>query len=490
MRNFSVILISLAAGAAVALPEVWFLAVPALAALLYILCFHTQSAKHALATGMLFGIATTGAGIWFLWDTLPLTWVPLESPVLQWLSVFVTWGHVALTLACATAVYAWFVWRARTRVFLPLFVIVGWVAQEIAKEWIYYIVTLGDPSLPGAHFSITALGYTLAEHGYLLQLADTFGIYGLNTVVIAGAATICFVSHSVVQKKAYARAVLLTLLFSTLVSVPLWNTDTHHRTDTTLRIALIGTSFPVGAEDTVIATHKKLLRDIAESGNPVDVIVFPEGSGLAHMFPDASERRATLTQLFGDTEVLIISSGYTPPDVSGATHSLLYYDSTTNGRLAVYEKMYLMAHGEYAPYISLPLFAIFNDDDIDAHFRSLGATLARGTHVVSVPYKGAVFGGLLCSEILSPTLYRTLVQEHGATVLINLSHTSWFNDSEVLFSKVLQMAKVHAVQHRKYFIQTSNGFPSFVLNPYGEIVNMTHRGQTSVLYVDIPILQE
>ena len=253
---------------------------------------------------------------------------------------------------------------------------------------------------------------------------------------------------------------------------------------------MIATSFPVGAEKDVIATHKELLEEIAANDSVTDVIVFPEGSGLPHMFPDAQARATTLTELFGETEVLIVSSGYTTADTSGTTHSLLYYDSTTNGRIATYEKMYLMAQGEYAPYVSVPLFKLFNDENIDAHFSSLGATLARGTEVVSVPYKGVVLGGLLCSEILSPHLYRTLVNEHDANILINLSHTSWFNDSEVLFSKVLQMAKVHAVQNRTHFIQASNGFPSFVINPVGEVVVMTPRGQTSVVYVDIPVQAE
>ena len=115
--------------------------------------------------------------------------------------------------------------------------------------------------------------------------------------------------------------------------------------------------------------------------------------------------------------------------------------------------------------------------------------MERGTKVKAVPYKNAVIGSLLCSEILSPQLYRDLVKNQDANILINLSHTSWFNGSKSLFNKMKQMAKVHAVQNRTYFIQTSNGLPSFVLDYNGKTVMETNQGETKIIYIDIPIVK-
>ena len=146
-----------------------------------------------------------------------------------------------------------------------------------------------------------------------------------------------------------------------------------------------------------------------------------------------------------------------------------------------------MAQGEYSPYVSRVIFKILNNKTINDHMENLGGALVRGSHPVAVPYHGFVFGGLLCSEILSPHLYRDLVTKYDANILVNLSHTAWFGPSHTLFVKEKQMARVHAVQNRTYFIQTSNGFPSFVLNPSGESIAETKEGETTVFTVDIPI---
>lgn len=484
----NIIIASILAGLSVAIPTLWFLSIPAIALFFYELWFQTNKLKYAFTKGLLFGFATVGAATWWIWDSLPLSWLNIESTTTQVIVIFLTWFVLSILISISPAVYAMFVFKVRKSIFIPAISVFAWVAQEMVREWLFYFITLGKQSLPGAHFSISALGYTLAENTYLLQLADKFGIYGLSfTISLIGSVSALSI-YSVLHKEKYISTLVGIFILLALLSIPLWNKNSYD-SDKTMNFSLLAADVLIDAKVNPSIIYKKMLEEIALYENIPDIIVFPEGGGLATSFPDKIEREVWLNNLFGDNEVLVISSNYTD-DKYGKTYSILYYDSSTEGNLAVYKKMFLMPQGEFAAYISSPLFKMLGNKTVNNHIDSLGISLERGSETVAVPYKDLTIGSLLCTEMLSPQLYRNLVKEQNANILINLSHTSWFNGSNVLFTKMQQMAKVHSVQNRKYFIQTSNGFPSYVLNPYGEVLVETNRGETKIVNIDIPILKE
>lgn len=485
MTLINIVLASVLAGLSVALPSLWFLSLFAITLFFYVLLFQIDSWRQASLSGSLFGISTVGASIWWVWDTLPLKWIDVDSTFTQWGAVFITWIFVSATLSVAPTLYALLIWKIRKKRFALLLIAPFWVLQEISREWLFYFVTLGDQSLPGAHFSISSLGYTLAENDYLLQLADTVGIYGLSFIVALIGITAAVSTQSLLTSEKLKQTYGIIFILLIVLSIPLWNKHTTNNTDL-MNFSLITADIPVDSTPAPSTVYKKLLDEIASYDKLPDVIVFPEGGGLSELYPTQEQKDVELKKLFGDKEVLIINSTYTI-DRNGNNHSVLYYDSSTRGNIGFYEKMFLMPHGEYATYVSSPLFKILQNKKVNEHFDSLGESLVRGDSLKAVSYKDLNIGGLLCTETLSPRMYRRLVKEHGANILINLSHTSWFNGSKVLFSKMKQMAKVHAVQNRTYFIQTSNGFPSFVLDSNGKIVIETNKGETKVINIDIPI---
>jgi apolipoprotein N-acyltransferase len=107
------------------------------------------------------------------------------------------------------------------------------------------------------------------------------------------------------------------------------------------------------------------------------------------------------------------------------------------------------------------------------------------TDLIAVPFKDSVVGGLVCSDFLSPVLNRELAHLHGATVLVNSANPAWFHDSRILYTKTIQVSKVHAVQNRAYYLQASNGSPSFAIDPTGKIIAETAWKETTVLPVDL-----
>lgn len=488
IKTVNILAASVLAALSIAIQSLWFLSFFAIALFFYGLWFQIDDKKHAIFSGLLFGFSTIGASIWWVWDAIPITWIDVGSPITQWLLVFISWILVSIVLSVAPAAFSFFIWKFRNNLFIPAISILAWPLQEIGREWVFYIFTIGKQSLFGAHFSITAIGYTLAENNYLLQFADTVGIYGLDFIVALLGSVIALIAYSLLHKGKYIHTLSTVFIMLVILSIPIWNKVSYTSNDV-MKFALLTADISINSDENSVLVYKKMLEEIAASENIPDVVVFPEGSGLSAIFPNKNVREEWLKNLFGDKEVLVISSNYTL-DRNNKTHSLIYYDSSTRGNIAIYEKMFLMGQGEYVPYISAPLFKILKNKTVDEHLSTLGKNIEKGSEVKAVPYKNAIIGSLLCSEILSPQLYRDLVTKQGANILVNLSHTSWFNGSNSLFRKMQQMSKVHAVQNRTYFIQTSNGLPSFVLDSQGKIVLETNRGETKVVNIDIPILKK
>lgn len=484
MKYLNIIIASVFAGLSVAVPTLWFLSLLAVALFFYGLLFQIERKKHAILSGLMFGISTTMASIWWLWDALPLTWIAVGAPT-QMIMVFMTISFVSITLAISPAIYALFIWKFRNNLLIEAVLIVTWPIQEIGREWIFTFVTLGKQSLLGAHFSITSIGYTLAENNYLLQLADTVGIYGLEFIIALIGLVISLLTYSLIKRDKYIQTSVVLIILFVVLSSPLFRQNTKY-SDSALNFSLIATDIPLDSEIDASLIYKKILEEISKNETTPDIIVLPEGKGLSAIYPNKVEREEWLNNLF-EEEVLVISSNYTV-DRNNKRHSIIYYDSSTRGNIATYDKMFLMGQGEYAPYVSAPLFKILQNKNINNYLNNMGLNLERGKDVVAVPYKSSIIGGLLCSEILSNQLYRELVTEHDANILINLSHTSWFNGSEKLFVKMLQMAKVHAVQNRTYFIQTSNGLQTFVVNQNGKVITKTKQGETEVININIPII--
>jgi len=331
-------LASLLAGVSIVVPSVWFLSIPTLGFLFYTLWFKVETGKRAFLSGAVFGFATTGAGIWWLWDALPLTWTPVRDPILSWLIVFITWAYVSLTICIAVGIFAWLVWKLRNNTLLPVFTTMGWLLQEIGREWIFYVATYAKQALFGAHFSVSALGYTLTESQYILQLSEKVGIYGLELIIALFAATGALITYDILhtQKRLRTLVFLITTLF--ILSIPLLYHYKAPATEETMRFALIGAYIPIPWETQPDSIYKEKFEEIASSDIHPDVVIFPEGNGLAKIYPDEDTRKAELQKLFGtDKEVLVISSNYTE-DKTAQNHSLLYYDSNLRGTIGLYEK--------------------------------------------------------------------------------------------------------------------------------------------------------
>lgn len=476
----------------IVVPALWWLSLPGLCLFFWILLSRVERRSGALLSGVLFGVITGCAGTLWFWDTLPLNFLGILNPTTQTIAVGMTWLYVGSSLALSVPFGAVAIFTVRRSPFFPLITGLVWVLTEYLRMWGFALTTWGPKSLLGPHFSSAAVGYSLAENSYLLQLAAPFGLDGLNFVIAFTAALLAWLPRAAEQPKARVHAVAQLAL----VAVVFWLYPREQiveggaSSDRSLRFAVIS-----GNLDTVREheTHEMLIEELstAAAGDPpADVILLPEEFSLTSIFWSVGDYQKFKERYLGGRDVLIMNSrnNLFPEDERNEApeSKKLVYDTTQSGEIGRYIKQMLMPLGEYAPAFTKTFFSVVPDPELHMYLEDVMVIDPEYTTDLAVgTYRGVRIGGLLCSDLFSPYLYRSLVKDHGAEVLVNLANHFWFHGSRTLYWKMVQMARVHAVWNRRTLLIANNISPSLIINPMGETVQESRWGTRGVMYLTL-----
>lgn len=466
---------------AISFPQWWFLAPFSLGLFIYDLNT-SRSWSSAVLRSFVFGLASGGAGIWWFWDTLPLDWLGLARLGNQWYFVFASWGPVACMFATITALFGFILWKTRSLPYAPLVAAGIWTIMEQARMWGFFILTYAPRALAGPHFSSTSIGYTLVENPYLLQIAQGGGVIFLNFTVALFAAILAYAAWYRVTDT-FARkftVVISSFVLVTILCYPLVQ-GSNIRAETPITAALVTSNLPTREVLGVTSLYVNSLEKVAESVPEADLIVLPEEMRMDPPFKSTEEKIALFSKLFKGREVVVISDTHVPTR-AGFNLMLTYEDAHANV-LNSYNKRFLMPGGEYMPTMMLAGFSLLPDSGLTKYLDRIPSEPAPYSDLTTAPLKGHTVGGLICSDFLSPVMYRELAQKHGADILVNSANPAWFHGSKILFDKTVQISKVHAVQSRAYYVQASNGSPSFAIDPQGRVIAMSDWGFVGVLPV-------
>jgi apolipoprotein N-acyltransferase len=473
---------------------VWFLAPCGLALFLYLLRASEYGLLRTTWCGLAFGTITGGASIVWFWETLPLDFLGIQDPTVQRLAIGMTWSYVALSLGTPIAFLAPLI--ALSRRFFPYPVIVGalWTLGEQGRMWGFALTTWAPESLLGAHFSAASIGYVLTENFFARQLAYPFGIDGLNflTACLAAIPVEILAYNQGGRRFGTAVAYGIAIAAISVGTLAITPAESSVPSGAPLRFAILATN-RMDVRD--LSTHwllREQLVAVAQAQPPVDVIALPEEFSLTSIFWSQEEARAFIEDHFGGREILILNTrndSYPADETNFEPEAKkLVYESTTNGELGRYIKRNLMPLGEYSPAFTRTFFSVIDDPDLHLYIDEVRelAVSSSDHRIPTVSFKGTTIGGLLCSDLLSPSLYRTLSRDENAQVLVNLANQFWFHGAKALYWKTVQMARLHAVQNRSPFVLANNAAPSFVLDRWGNFVAESKWGQSAVLYASLP----
>ncbi len=352
----------------------------------------------------------------------------------------------------------------------------------VALEWLRTYFPFGG-------FPWNLLGYAIAPQIGWAQPAAYVGVYGLSFMIAVVNAFVaaCWLAPS--------RRTAIPLGVIALALGIAWQAGRGIPAQpTTATALLVQTNLPQQDVFDPLWVHNHLdemqaLEQLTRQGvlaqpAPPALVIWPE-IPVSIYFNHDPIMRARLIALAQSTRVYFITGtiDYRPaggerPDVFNSAVLL----SPAGELVAQYDKMELVPFGEYLPAIGrLNFFQRMVREVSD---------FKPGRDYDVMPTAHGRLSMFICYEAIFPGQVRKFVErEGGAEVLVNISNDGWFGRSAAA-AQHLNMARLRAVETRRFLLRSTNTGISAVIDPYGRIVSRAPDHVRAVLPVGFAPRQE
>ncbi|MCC6217758.1 MAG: apolipoprotein N-acyltransferase [Polyangiaceae bacterium] len=450
--------------------DAWPLAFVALTPL--VVATHRQPPLRAAALGWIAGLATALPGIAWLHGTL-VAFSGLAAGAAAAVVVAVA-ALQAARLALATAVAACAARRGWPRAPLLVAALVGVeVAIPLPFPWTMAATLHSIPELlQGAELGgpylvvllLAGVGGALAEPwvARLDQRPPRWAIValGVSAPVVAFA----------------AGCARIRALESALASAPLGSVGIVQ--------ANLGLLAKSRDREEGVRTHLALTRGLEAGAGPLDVVVWSETSV---MLPIAEREAATELALRVGPFVQspVVTGAVLVREAAPGERARLLNAAVLVGRdptqVGTYAKRRLLPLGEYVPLERwvpwvrrwLPRTGRFVPGEATSPLRLGERGLAAS----------------ICYEDVSPEVVRDGVRQGRVDLLVNLTNDAWFGDTAEPWLH-LALAKLRAIEHRRYLIRATNSGVSAVVDPAGRVVASAPSFRPATLVAEIRWLSE
>lgn len=452
-------LLALVAGALLSLAfapyDQWWLALAAPATLIA-LWARARSPREGARLGFAFGAGLYAAGTWWLYISIHGFG---QAPI--WVAVLVM-GALVLIMAAYQALLGYIVcrWlRPATPAGLLLWVPAAWVLVEWWRGWFL----TGFPWL--------SLGYSQTGSA-LAGLAPLGGVHLISLVLLAGAGAIWLLWRGRGAWRALALVVLVLpwTLGQSLRDVQWTNSAGPART-----VAIVQGAIPQDLKwlesnrQNILDTYARLHRDALGA----ELILWPEAAlpDMANLYPEYLGEVWSAARKAGSDMML----GAMRAEVTPGRAEPRYYNSILalgEGEPDFYDKRHLVPFGEFFPVpdvvrswlrlMSLP----YSDFDRGAR-RQEPFALA-----------GLKLAASICYEDAYPGLLRQEIRDSHA--LVTVTNDAWFGRAGARYQH-LQIARMRALESRRYFLRAANDGVSAVIGPDGQVLARAPEFQPTVL---------
>jgi apolipoprotein N-acyltransferase len=331
-----------------------------------------------------------------------------------------------------------------------------WVSMEFALT-----------HLPAIGFPWNLLGYVAAGNLVFVQLTAITGIFGLSLLVTSYSALAAWVVYQTsLQRQAgtamwiSANAALIVIAVAGPRYIPKAPADhVAHLVQTNFPVA---TSYPSDWMQVHAGEMDELERiSIGAAQKSPGPVVWPEVPAPFSLQDRNFEIRAGRIArdaghgfLVGVIDLKPLGNGRT-----GVTNSaaLLGPDGSLD---FIYDKIHLVPFSEYVPRRNWFFFA--------KDLTSIVGDFEPGTQYKAGKIDGGPFSVYICYEATFPNEVRRFTLA-GAQLLINISDDGWFGRSSAA-AQHLAMARVRAVENRRWLLRDTNNGITVSVDPYGRIV--------------------
>lgn len=314
-------------------------------------------------------------------------------------------------------------------------------------------------------FAWLALGNAGIEMPLPLRVAPFVGVYGLSFIFALTAAVIALL----ILRRGRRELLWLVVIPAVLLLPDLPSPETPTRSAMVIQPNMPEEEqwTPVsaaGARDHLVTLS---LESAVHSGT--DLLIWPEMPGPLYYYNDPAfhEEATNLARITHDY-FLFGTVAETPRGAPLNSAVLLRPDGTLVDR---YDKINLVPFGEFVP----KFFGFVNRITQEA------GDFAPGDRIVVFPVDGHRLGAFICYESVFPALVRQFVKG-GANLLVNLSNDGYFGHSAAR-EQHLEIARMRAVENRRWLIRSTNDGITAVIDPAGRITKRLPMYQETVAKV-------
>jgi apolipoprotein N-acyltransferase len=432
-----------------------------IAVALLILASLEGSVGEAVLRGLLFGVA------FYLFST-PWIYTVMRQygPLPSWEAA----GVMALMILAASPYFVAFT------------MCITWIARRdkglavLASPFLWVAFELVRTRMPDIGFPWNLLGYAAGGNLALLQLTALTGIYGLSFLVAAYNALLAWFVACMAgwlkrprgQMFSHSPGAVLAGATVMIVAVALIGPRFVPATYPSAIAHLVQTDLPQSMEypanwDALHAGDMSQLDRLSIEAGQKDhgLLVWPEVPAPFSLRDSTFAQRAEKIARDSAADFLLGVVGWEP----GTDGQLAAYNSAAlldpQGRQEFqYDKIHLVPFSEYVPWRDFFWFA--------KNLTGLAGDFRSGTHYAVGQLPGGRFSTFICYEAVFPNEVRRFVLD-GANLLINLSNDGWFGRSSAPAQHV-EMARVRAVEFRRWLLRDTNNGYTVSVDPYGRIV--------------------
>jgi len=343
----------------------------------------------------------------------------------------------------------------------------------VGAPFLWVTHEFGRAHMPEIGFPWNLLGYPASGNLALLQLTAFTGIWGLSFLVAAFNVLLAWTVMAPTPRQKLRVTILAASAVLILLVIAL-GPRLVPRTSANHYARAVQPNFPEAMDypSNWFQAHADDLEQIeqlslAPSNHPVDLLVWPEAPA-PFSFEDAqfARRASSLAIRFRHPFLAGTIEWESALQPATTAHSALVpYNSailldSQGQKIFSYDKVHLVPFGEYEPFPLIHRVVTSLSSEVG------GFSKGRKYSIGHLP-GGYTFGAFICYEAIFPNEVRQFAAG-GADLLINISNDGWFGRSAAPEQHLL-MARVRAVENRRWLLRvTNNGFTVSV-DPYGRI---------------------
>lgn len=389
--------------------------------------------------------------------------------LLPWIGEFVgNLPYVALAVVCA--LYALGTGAGGA-------LLARWRYGFLPFPFLYLLVEFVRSSWPFGGFAWVRLAWGQIN-GPLADLVRWGGpaMVSLATVMV-GAGLAMLILGDAKARVLAATAVVVPLVFAMIAGIGV--NDPRHTTDEVSIAAIQGNVPRMGLDfnaqrRAVLSNHVRVTEELADSGEEVDLVIWPENSSDVNPFSDERARELIDGAVEAiDAPVLV---GTITHDEVGARNTMVVMDPET-GPGDYHHKIYLQPFGEYMPMRDF--FRMFSP------YVDRAGNFQPGDGDGTVTMRGIVIGVATCYEVSFDAAARDAVL-NGAQILTTPTNNATFGFTNMTYQQ-LAMSRMRAIELDRAVVVAATSGVSAMVHPDGSVSQHSRIFEPAQLVETLPL---